>query len=114
MATGAPAECEAIRAAIYGGRRHGAGTVEFYPTWFEGDAPWIVTSPEQSETLRLLETRFAPIEHGGLAHVGIGVDARSRMKDVPHAHGARRFLRPKWLTYPPFRSVDMSSAQFSS
>ena len=73
MATGAPAECEAIRAAIRGGRRHGAGTVEFYQTWFEGDAPWIVTSPEQSETLRLLETKFAPIEHGGLAHVGIGV-----------------------------------------
>ena len=73
MATGAPAECDAIRAAIHGGRRHGAGTVEFYPTWFEGDAPWIVTSPEQSETLRLLETKFAPIEHGGLAHVGIGV-----------------------------------------
>jgi hypothetical protein len=42
-------------------------------TWFEGDAPWILTSPEQSETLRLLETKFAPIEHGGLAHVGIGV-----------------------------------------
>jgi hypothetical protein len=73
MATGAPAECEAIRAAIHGGRRLGAGAVEFYPTWFEGDAPWIVTSPEQSETLRLLETKFAPIEHSGLAHVGIGV-----------------------------------------
>jgi len=73
MANGSPAECEAIRAAIHSGRRHGAGTVEFYPTWFEGDAPWIVTSPEQSETLRLLETKFAPIEHGGLAHVGIGV-----------------------------------------
>jgi adenine-specific DNA-methyltransferase len=39
MATGAPAECDAIRAAIYGGRRHGAGTVEFYPTWFEGEGP---------------------------------------------------------------------------
>jgi hypothetical protein len=32
-----------------------------------------LTSPEQSETLRLLETKFAPIEHGGLAHLGIGV-----------------------------------------
>jgi len=41
-------------------------------------------------------------------------NARSRMRDVPHAHGARRPLHPKWLTYPPFRSVDMSSAQFSS
>ncbi|MGA7741095.1 MAG: hypothetical protein WCE40_04585 [Polyangia bacterium] len=50
MATGAPAECEALRAAIHGGHRNGAGAVEFCPTWFEGDAPWIVTSPEQSET----------------------------------------------------------------
>jgi hypothetical protein len=71
MTTGAPAECEAIRAAIQRGRA--AGSVEFYPTWFENDTPWIVTSPEQSEMLRLLETRFAPIEHKGVAHVGIGV-----------------------------------------
>jgi hypothetical protein len=32
-----------------------------------------VTSPEQSETLHLIESKFAPIERGGLAHVGIGV-----------------------------------------
>ena len=71
MTTGAPAECEAIRAAIKRGRN--VASVEFYPTWFEGDTPWIVTSPEQSEMLRLLETKFAPIEHNGTAHVGIGV-----------------------------------------
>lgn len=71
MATGAPAECEKISAAFHGGRA--VADVDFYPTWFEGDAPWIVTSPEQSEMLRLLETKFAPIEHDGIAHVGIGV-----------------------------------------
>jgi hypothetical protein len=32
-----------------------------------------VTSPEQSEILRLLEAKFDPIEKGGVAHVGIGV-----------------------------------------
>jgi adenine-specific DNA-methyltransferase len=71
MTTGAPAECEIIRTAIRGGRV--GGGVEFYPAWFEDDAPWIVTSPEQSQTLRMLETRFAAIEHNGVAHVGIGV-----------------------------------------
>jgi hypothetical protein len=73
MTTGAPAECEAIRAAMPGGRSRKTAAVDFYPTWFEGDAPWIVTSPEQSQALRLLEEKFPPIEHDGVAHVGIGV-----------------------------------------
>jgi adenine-specific DNA-methyltransferase len=73
METGTPAEAERIRAAIRGGRRRSSGIVDFYPAWFEGDSPWIVTSPEQSEILRQLEAKFLPIEHGGLAHVRIGV-----------------------------------------
>ena len=71
MTTSVPAECETIRAAIHSG--HAVGGVEFHPTWFTGDAPWIVTSPEQSKMLRRLETKFAAIEHGGAARVGIGV-----------------------------------------
>jgi len=73
MTTGSPAECESIRASFEGGAARDRGGVEFYPTWFEGDAPWIVTSPEQNETLRQLEAKFDPIEKGGRAHVGIGV-----------------------------------------
>jgi adenine-specific DNA-methyltransferase len=73
MSSGAEAECETIRAAVRTGEGDGGGVVAFYPTWFEGDAPWIVTSPEQSEMLRLLESRHVLIEQGGMAHVGIGV-----------------------------------------
>jgi len=73
MTTSSAAECEAIRASFESGRAGDRGGVEFYPTWFKGDAPWIVTSPEQNETLRQLEAKFDPIEKGGMAHVGIGV-----------------------------------------
>jgi hypothetical protein len=73
MTTGSAAECESIRASFEGGRARDQCDVDFYPTWFEGDAPWIVTSPEQNETLRQLEAKFDPIEKGGMAHVGIGV-----------------------------------------
>ncbi len=73
MTAGTRSECEAVRAAFRTGRGSKDAEVEFHPTWFQGDAPWIVTSPEQSRVLRELEERFAPIEHGGVARVGIGV-----------------------------------------
>ena len=73
MTTGSAVECESIRAAIQGSGSRTNRAVESYPTWFKGDAPWIVTSPEQNETLRLLEGKFDPIEKGAIAHVGIGV-----------------------------------------
>jgi adenine-specific DNA-methyltransferase len=73
MAEGTQVECESIQTALRAGKGNGTGAVTFYPSWFEGDAPWIVTSPEQSEVLRSLESKFAPIEHDGVAHVGIGV-----------------------------------------
>jgi adenine-specific DNA-methyltransferase len=73
MAAGTEVECEALQTAIHSGKGKGASAVTFYPTWFEGDAPWIVTSPEQNEMLRSLEATFAPIEDGNMAHVGIGV-----------------------------------------
>jgi adenine-specific DNA-methyltransferase len=72
MTSGSVKECEMIRATVQG-TGDGADGVEFYPSWFKDDAPWIVTSPEQSEMLRHLEARFAPIEHEGVAHVGIGI-----------------------------------------
>jgi adenine-specific DNA-methyltransferase len=73
MAAGTEVECKAIRTVLRSGKGNSAGAVTFYPNWFEGGAPWIVTSPERSEMLRSLEARFAPIEHGCIAHVGIGV-----------------------------------------
>ena len=73
MTSGSPAECEAIRATVQVGGGKGTSGVELYPSWFKDDSPWIVTSPEQSGILRLLEAKFDPIEKGGVAHVGIGV-----------------------------------------
>ena len=73
MANGTATECEAIRAALRTGKENGSGAVAFCPSWFEGDAPWIVTSPEQREALRFLESKFSLIEHDGAVHVGIGV-----------------------------------------
>src|SRR5664279_1827329 len=73
MVNGTSTECEAIRSALRTGKESGSGAVTFYPSWFEGDAPWIVTSPEQRAALRFLESKFSLIEHGGSVHVGIGV-----------------------------------------
>lgn len=73
MANGTATECEAIRAALRTGKGNGSGVVAFYPSWFAGDAPWIVTSPEQTKALRFLESKFSLIEHGGGVRVGIGV-----------------------------------------
>ncbi|WP_437590487.1 TaqI-like C-terminal specificity domain-containing protein [Sorangium sp. So ce1000] len=44
-----------------------------YPSWFEGDDPWVLGSPEHLEALRALEARFAPLEEVGGTRVGIGV-----------------------------------------
>lgn len=43
-----------------------------YRDWFRGDEPWILTTPEQLTTLRLLEAKHAPIESGD-TKVRIGV-----------------------------------------
>jgi len=48
-------------------------TVEDYPTWFERDEPWVLSSPAHLAPLRSLEARFAPLEHVGGTRVGIGV-----------------------------------------
>jgi adenine-specific DNA-methyltransferase len=73
MTAGTEDESQAIQTALRAKKGNGAGAVSFSPTWFEGDAPWIVTSSEQSEMLRSLESKFSPIDHDGVAHVGIGV-----------------------------------------
>ncbi|WP_437999034.1 Eco57I restriction-modification methylase domain-containing protein [Sorangium sp. So ce185] len=72
--TASPEECEAASAALRGAPERGAGVaVAEYPSWFEGDDPWVLSSPEHLEALRALEARFAPIEEVGGTRVGIGV-----------------------------------------
>lgn len=48
-------------------------TVATYPTWFEGDEPWVLSSPEHLAVLRDLESRFGPLEADERTQVRIGV-----------------------------------------
>ncbi|XXY45338.1 Eco57I restriction-modification methylase domain-containing protein [Sorangium sp. So ce269] len=67
-------ECEAASSALRGAPAPCPGvTVSEYPSWFEGDDPWVLSSPEHLDALRSLEARFAPIEAVGGTRVGIGV-----------------------------------------
>ncbi|WP_437508459.1 Eco57I restriction-modification methylase domain-containing protein [Sorangium sp. So ce1099] len=74
LRTASPEECEAASSALRGAPARCPGvTVSEYPSWFEGDDPWVLSSPEHLEALRSLEARFAPIEAVGGTRVGIGV-----------------------------------------
>ncbi|XXT20501.1 Eco57I restriction-modification methylase domain-containing protein [Sorangium sp. So ce429] len=74
LRTASPEECEAASSALRGAPAPCPGvTVSEYPSWFEGDDPWVLSSPEHLEALRSLEARFAPIEAVGGTRVGIGV-----------------------------------------
>ncbi|XXY22159.1 Eco57I restriction-modification methylase domain-containing protein [Sorangium sp. So ce216] len=74
LETASPEECAALVPAIANSNLKRPGvTVSEYASWFEGDAPWVLSSPAHLETLRALETRFAPIENVGGTRVGIGV-----------------------------------------
>jgi len=66
-------ECGALTEALAGKAiRLPAGvSLATYKCWFEGDEPWVLSSPAHLDTLRFLEAKFAPIE--ATAHVGIGV-----------------------------------------
>ena len=48
-------------------------SVSTYESWFTGDEPWVLSSPEHLNTLRSLEQLFEPLEADGTTHVRIGV-----------------------------------------
>ncbi|AUX19933.1 hypothetical protein SOCEGT47_003880 [Sorangium cellulosum] len=75
LSTASPEECEAASLALMRGARARCPgvTVSEYASWFEGDDPWVLSSPEHLGALRSLEARFAPIEAVGGTRVGIGV-----------------------------------------
>ncbi|MGK4007763.1 N-6 DNA methylase [Sorangium sp. So ce1036] len=74
LSTASPEECEAASLALRGAPARCPGvTVSAYASWFEGDDPWVLSSPEHLGALRSLEARFAPIEAVGGTRVGIGV-----------------------------------------
>lgn len=74
LKTAAPKECELVAKALKG-KPIDSETVSYsvYDTWFSGDEPWTLSSPEQLKALRELESRFEPIEADGTTKIKIGV-----------------------------------------
>lgn len=74
MSTANREECSAIQRAISNGKTsHPGVSVAVHQGWFEGDEPWVLSSPRHLETLRQLESRFPAIEADGVTRVRIGV-----------------------------------------
>jgi hypothetical protein len=71
LTTASEAECKATLGAIVHGVSAEGVSVARYVHWFDGDDPWVRSSPEQLAILRHLEANFRPIED--YARVGIGV-----------------------------------------
>ncbi len=71
---GSKEECEAVLPSIERGRSDAPNVkLSVHSTWFEGDEPWIISSPEHFSALRALEARCPPLEADGRTRVGIGV-----------------------------------------
>ncbi len=69
-----PEECCAIPSHANGVSTTSPGvTTQLYREWFSGGEPWILSSPEQLAALRLLESRFPPLEADGKTFVRIGI-----------------------------------------
>ncbi|HVA65575.1 MAG TPA: Eco57I restriction-modification methylase domain-containing protein [Elusimicrobiota bacterium] len=73
LSSAAPEECAALSRTLRGSYAANGATVSKYPSWFSGDEPWVLSSPEHLRALRDLEARFAPIEADGRTRVRIGV-----------------------------------------
>ncbi|MBS2021040.1 MAG: Eco57I restriction-modification methylase domain-containing protein [Deltaproteobacteria bacterium] len=65
-----PEECAAVGTALLG-EQEKHPLVNRYPTWFRSDEPWVIATPQQLTTLRMLEANFPTLEE--YARVGIGV-----------------------------------------
>ena len=73
LETASPEECATILPMIVNGvigTQCGA-SVSIYNSWFYGDEPWVISTPEHLVALRSLEKKFEPISIN--AKVGIGV-----------------------------------------
>lgn len=66
-------ECAAVIPAITRGDCHPGVTCDIYPSWFNGDEPWVISSAEHLRVLRALEERFRTLENSSGTRVGIGV-----------------------------------------
>jgi hypothetical protein len=75
LPTGSAAECADMLALLASpkARVESSASVAAYPAWFEGDEPWVLSSPEHLAVLRDLESRFGPLEADDRTQVRIGV-----------------------------------------
>jgi hypothetical protein len=75
MTNATPEECQALQRQLSqpkSGVPAGV-SVSIYESWFQGDEPWVISTPGHLEVLRSLEARFQPIEADGATKVRIGV-----------------------------------------
>jgi len=73
VANASPEQCGRVLAAIGNPAATFPGvSVSEHETWFKGDQPWVLGSPERLRVLRDLESRFDTIEADGVTKVGIG------------------------------------------
>ncbi|MBZ4330748.1 Eco57I restriction-modification methylase domain-containing protein [Corallococcus sp. AS-1-12] len=75
MARATPEECESLSDQLLRALpvTHPGVFVSTYDRWFQGDEPWVLSTPEHLEALRALEARFQPIEASESTRVRIGV-----------------------------------------
>ncbi len=73
MAAASAEECMALQSALRDPEHPGPAALSSLSSWFEGDEPWALGSPDQLSALRDLEARFPLIESDGSTKVGIGV-----------------------------------------
>jgi adenine-specific DNA-methyltransferase len=75
MASASPEECLSIQRhlAQQAPVHHPGVSLSTYDSWFQGDEPWVLSTPEHLEALRSLEARFQPIEADEATRVRIGV-----------------------------------------
>ena len=66
LATGSREECESVLPAMQGGTADGQRVrLSVYDSWFTGDEPWIISSPQQLAALRALEAARRRRTHAG-------------------------------------------------
>jgi len=74
MKTASKAECRGfIASSKKGGKSVDGVTSAFYDSWFVGNDPWVLSSPEQLSVLRDLESRFHLLEEDQETFIRIGV-----------------------------------------
>lgn len=73
LQTGSEEECAAVLGAARGetAALPAGVSIASYKSWFQGDEPWVLSSPAHLEALRAMEDRFSPIDM--TCRVGIGV-----------------------------------------